>query len=229
MLVSDVTSPANVRTCAAFDEERVEQARLQLAAMSVPESSQNHLAQYLGKGYLAFTVDRAGEEERYQGIVELNGASLVDCVQEYFKQSEQIETAFKMAVGLRDDKWHATVIMLQKMPEEEDVILSNTHEDDWRRAMIFMQSATDDELLSDDLSSQDLLFRLFHEEGVRVYDTTDVQHECRCGMDRVINIVKSLPDEDIDFMRKDGKIEMTCEFCSKIYKLDPKILKEISS
>ena len=223
MLVSDVVSPASVRSCANFDEDRVEQARQQLAAMSVPETSQNHLAQYLGKGYLAFTIDRKGEEERYQGIVELNGASLVDCVQDYFKQSEQIDTAFKMAVGLRDGKWHGTVIMLQKMPEGDEP-LGNTHEDDWRRAMILMESATDDELLSDELNCKDLLYRLFHEDGVRVYDHANVIKECRCDVERVQNIVRSLPESDREYIIKDGVIEMTCEFCSKVFRMDPKTL-----
>ncbi len=227
MLVTDVVSPAKVRSCASFDEKRVAHAREQLAAMAVPETSQNHLAQYLGKGYLAFTIDRAGEEERYQGIVELNGASLVDCVQDYFRQSEQIETAFRMAVGVRDNKWCATAIMLQKMPEEENEPLGNTHEDDWRRAMILMQSATDDELLAENLKPQDLLFRLFHEDGVRVYETTEIRHECRCDVERVRNIVRSLPEEDQAYIIKDGRIEMQCEFCSKVYKLHPDTLDVI--
>ena len=227
MLVSDVVSPLQVRTCASFEEDRVEQARLQLAAMSVPESSQNHLAQYLGKGYLAFTVDRKGEQERYQGIVELKGASLVECVQEYFRQSEQIDTAFKMSVGMRDNKWNATAIMLQKMPEEDGKPLGNTHEDDWRRAMILLDSATDNELLSEDIQPGDMLYRLFHEEGVRVYESTDIVHECRCNKDRVINVINSLPEDDREYMVKDGKIEMKCEFCSRTYNFDPKTLKEI--
>ncbi len=221
MLVSDVTSPAIVRSCASFDTDRVEQARQQLAAMSVPETSQNHLAQYLGKGYLAFTIDRKGDEERYQGIVELSGASLVECVQEYFRQSEQIDTAFRMAVGQRDNQWFATAIMLQKMPEEEHQPLGNTHEDDWRRAMVLMQSASDDELLSDDLTSEDLLYRLFHQEGVRVYDSIQAEHQCRCDVERVKAVISALPDDDRDYIVKDGKIEMTCEFCSKLYRLDP--------
>lgn len=227
MLVSDVVSPLKVRTCATFEEDRVETARQQLAEMAVPETSQNHLAQYLGKGYLAFTVDREGEHERYQGIVELKGASLVECVQEYFKQSEQIDTAFKMSVGLRDNKWCATAIMLQKMPEEDAGPLGNTDEDDWRRSMIFLDSATDDELLSDDLSPNDILFRLFHEEGVRVYESTDVVHECRCNKERVVNVIESLPEEDRLYMVKDDKIQMKCEFCSRNYYFDPKTLKEI--
>src|SRR5690606_25497319 len=119
MLVADVTSDGVVRGCANFDPERVEHAREQLAGLKTPESSQNHLAQYLGKGYIAFTVKQEDASEDYQGIVELKGASLVDCAQHYFNQSEQIGTGVKMAVGLRDGKWRAGGIMLQNMPEDQ--------------------------------------------------------------------------------------------------------------
>ena len=150
MLVSDVTSNAEVRGCASFDAERVESARAQLEALKSPETSQNQLAQYLGKGHLAFTVDQ-GAKDLYQGIVDLKGPSLVDCAQHYFSQSEQVATGIKMAVGQRDGKWRAAGIMLQHMPEDDgrgdDAPISNLEEDDWRRAMVLMDSATEDELL----------------------------------------------------------------------------------
>ena len=228
MLVADVESPAQVRACAKFNEERVAQARQQLQAMAVPETSQNHLAQYLGKGYLAFTVDPHGEAERYQGIVALEGASLVDCVQDYFRQSEQIDTAFRMAVGHRGARWQSAAIMLQKMPEEGGPLpLGNTDEDDWRRAMILMQSATENELLDDQLSLEELLVRLFHEEGVRVFEPVTVAHACRCSLEKVQDVVTMLPEEDRAYVEKDGAIEMICEFCSKAYRLDPKTLEQI--
>jgi molecular chaperone Hsp33 len=122
MIVADVTSKGEVRACATFDEDRVEKAREQLEALKSTESSQNHLAQYLGKGYIAFTVDQGGNTERYQGIVELKGSSLTDCVQHYFSQSEQIYTGIKMAVGERGEDWRGGGIMLQRMPEEGGTI-----------------------------------------------------------------------------------------------------------
>jgi len=72
-----------------------------------------------------------------------------------------------------------------------------------------------------------LLFRLFHEDGVRVYETTEIRHECRCDVERVRNIVRSLPEEDQAYIIKDGRIEMQCEFCSKVYKLHPDTLDVI--
>ena len=232
MLVADVTSDGDIRGCANFDEERVRVATKQLAAFSkdMDESSDNHLAQLLGKGYIAFTVDQGENTDRYQGIVELKGRSLTDCVQHYFSQSEQIDTGIKMAVGQRDLKWRAAGIMLQHMPEEGGekgvrLAMSNLNEDDWRRAMILMESCTEDELLAPDLHGHDILMRLFHEEGVRVFDPMKLQHHCRCSDDKVKSVLSMLSDEDKEEMIEDGNLSMTCEFCSKEYHFDPKLIQ----
>ena len=220
MLVSDVKSDGMVRGCASFDPDRFKKSREQLDALKTTEGSQNHLAQYLGKGYIAFTVDQSGMEDRYQGIVELKGYSLVDCVQHYFKQSEQIGTGIKMSVGLRDGKWRACAIMLQHMPEDQknpQAGFGNVNEDDWRRAMILLDTCTDDEFLSPDLDAQELLYRLFHEEGVRVYEPTQLYKGCRCDVQRVETILRSMSEDDLDYLNDNGDIKMKCEFCSTEY------------
>jgi molecular chaperone Hsp33 len=220
LLVADVTSEGAVRACASFDPERLEHARQQLAALKPQESSQNHLAQYLGKGYIAFTVDQGAHTERYQGIVELAGASLVDCVQHYFKQSEQIVTALKLAVGRRAGVWRAGGMMVQQMPEEggnSAFARSNTEQDDWRRTMVLLHSASEDEFLDAGLHPHELLYRLFHEETVRVYDPLPVFKACRCSAERVWNVLSSLSADDLDYMSIEGRITTTCEFCSAQY------------
>lgn len=229
MLLADFTSDGAIRGCATFDKDRVAVVTKQLAAFSkeVGEGSDNHLAQLLGKGYIAFTVDQKDQAERYQGIVELKGKSLVNCVQHYFAQSEQIDTGIKMAAGKRDDKWRSGGIMLQHMPEDggnKGVKLpsSNLDEDDWRRAMVLLQSCSEDELLSPELHGHDILTRLFHEEGVRVYEPLQLRHECRCSEDRVKNIVLMMGEEDRTEMIEDGAYRLTCEFCSKTYVIHPK-------
>ncbi len=231
MVVSDVNSAGVVRGCAAFNEERFQTAREQISALKTEESSQNHLAQYLGKGHLAFTVDQGKHCERYQGIVELKGSSLVDCVQHYFTQSEQIGTGIKMAIGQRNGSWRACAIMLQHMPEDnvnDQGGMGNLHEDDWRRAMILLNSSTEDEMLAPEIGANELLMRLFHEEGIRVYDRQAAKKGCRCDIDRVNNIVLTMSKDDINHMIVDNKIEMKCEFCSKVYTLDPKeVLRKI--
>ncbi|MBI1301795.1 MAG: molecular chaperone Hsp33 [Alphaproteobacteria bacterium] len=225
MLISDVTTTGNTRACATYDPERIQHSREQLSALETKESSQNHLAQYLGKGYIAFTVDQGQHTDRYQGIVELKGASMVDCVQHYFAQSEQIDTGIKMAVGQRDGKWRASIIMLQDMPEEEGsahTASGNTDEDSWRRTMILLDSCTEDEFLDPDLDADQLLIRLFHEEGIRVYDRHEVYKKCRCSAGRVENILLSMETEELEDIDKKGKIEMTCEFCSTEYSFNTK-------
>ncbi len=236
MLVADMTSDGAIRGCATFDEKRLDKVTAQFSAFSddVDESADNHLAQLLGKGHIAFTVDQKGTEDRYQGIVELKGKSITECVQHYFTQSEQIHTGIKMAAAKRDGKWYAGGIMLQKMPEEGGVqeeqvptnVLENMDEDDWHRSMVLMGSLTEAEMLHDNLNSHDILFRLFHEEGVRVFDPLQLKHECRCSAERVENVVCMMSDEDRKDMVKDGKITLKCEFCSKDYTLNPKYVEK---
>lgn len=226
MLLADMTSAGDLRACARFHDDRVEQLSEQIGAFSeerIDGGSDNQLAQLLGKGYIAFTVDPAEEGERYQGIVELKGASLVDCVQHYFTQSEQIKTGITISVGLRDGKWRSEGIMIQRMPEEGGVKVrsSNTEEDDWRRAMILMQSCTKEEMLSLHLTPHAILTRLFHEEGVRVFDPVAVKKGCRCSEQKVENILMMMSPEDREEMTVDEKITMTCEFCSSDFVFDP--------
>lgn len=231
MLVADVTSDGKLRACASYQRERLENAGEQLAPMQNDEGSVNHLAQYLGKGYIAFTVDQSiTGGERYQGIVELHGSSLVDCVQHYFTQSEQIGTGIKMAIGQRGGKWRAGGIMLQKMPEEGGVTIrsnqANLEEDDWRRAMVFLESCTADEFLDPLLSADDLLMRLFNEEGVRVFEPRTIIKECRCSEERVLSVLAMLDKDDRAYMEKEGMITMTCEFCSREYKYEPAAIEK---
>jgi len=227
MLVADMQSNGDLRGCATFDAERLELARDQIADLKTEEGGENHLAQYLGKGYLAFTVDQA-QGERYQGIVELQGSSLIDCAQHYFEQSEQINTSIKMAAGLRDGKWRAGGLMIQEIPEEGGENAGALAEDEWRRAVAFLESATEDELLDTQLGGNELLHRLYHEDGVRVFGPLALNNQCRCDEERVRNVLSSMPEEDVQEIERDGIISMRCEFCSHDYRFDPKTLKPVS-
>lgn len=218
MLVADITTGGKIRACASFKPER-------LAA----EPHAGNLAALLGKGYMAFTVDQGENTERYQGIVELKPDSLIASVQHYFTQSEQISTGMVMKVARVHGQWRASGIMVQQMPEESDRYNkgeSNIHEDDWRRTMVLLGSVKDEELTDPALNAEDLLYRLFHEEGVRVYEAQELTKTCRCSPERVENILSTMSDEDIDDMIVDGKIVMTCEFCSRDYTFDPAQFKK---
>lgn len=225
MMICDMRTDGSIRGCASYDPDRLKAVHKQLSAFSkeVDEGSINQLAQLLGQGYIAFTVDQGQHAERYQGIVELKGASLTDCVQHYFTQSEQIKTGIKMAIGQREGQWRAAGIMLQTLPEEETrQAMGNIDEDAWRRSMILMDSVTDDELLSPEISANDLLIRLFHEEGVRVYEPLPLTRFCKCTNDSVESVLMLLSEEDLRDTVKDGKIKMTCEFCNYDFVFDPK-------
>lgn len=218
MLVADMVSNGNIRACASFKQEELDVATFK-----------KDRAELMGTGYMAFTVDQGEHAERYQGIVELKSTSLITSVQHYFAQSEQINTGMVLAVGKRHGKWRASGIMVQEMPEETSKYnqdsVANDNEDDWRRTMVLLGSMKDDELLDVNLKAEDLLIRLFHEEGVRVFDALPLQNVCRCNADRVEAVLATMSEEDLVEMTVDGEIVMTCEFCSRDYKFDPKNLK----
>ncbi len=223
MIVADMTSKGHIRGCATFKKDEI------------PHDDKvtfiNQSTELLGKGYMAFTVDQGLKVERYQGIVELKGETLTDSIQHYFVQSEQIETGMVLAVGRVEGQWRASGIILQQMPQEggfdenhsqvasQVASKSEEEEENWQRTMILLQSCKREELLSDDLNSHDILTRLFHEEGVRVFQPTHVDHKCRCSQERVQNVYDMLSEEEQQDVVVDGKIEMTCDFCSKTYTL----------
>lgn len=223
-VISDVTSDMEVRGCASYNTEKLGLALQKAAKEQKGHDGSGRIATLLGKGYLAFTVDQGSHAERYQGIVELQGESMVDCMHHYFQQSEQINTGVRMSVALRDGRWRAGAVMVQNMPEEgaarQDI--DSSTQDDWRRTMVLLHSCSDEELLDSSLHSNDLLYRLFHEEGVRVFSPSRVTKGCRCTMDKLENILMMMPEDDRTDMTVDGRIVMTCEFCNQDFSFDPK-------
>ncbi len=234
LMVADVTSEGELRGYAEVDRAAVE-----AAAATAPGAASAEVARWLGRGYMAFTVDLAPDRERYQGIVELTGDTLADCVNHYFRQSEQLKTAFKLAADRRDGAWRAGALFLQQMPEAggtwtpglpdepEDIVLGSAEEDDWRRALAFMASCRDDELLSDTLPADDLLYRLFHEERVRVYRVRPLSLGCRCSRERLETILRSLPPDEVREMTVDGEVVMTCQFCNVDFRFNDAALDDI--
>lgn len=216
MVVADMTSKGEVRGCASFDKARVAKYGDEIDLLPI----------FLGKGYIAFTVDQMGKTDRYQGIVELKGKSLVECVQHYFSQSEQIGTGIKVAVGREDGKWRAGGLMLQMMPESAQGESTLARKEDWNRTMTLLETMKNVEILDPELHSRELLMRLFHEEGVRVYKTITVTKGCRCDAKKIEKVMESLTDDDIDYLAESGTIKMHCEFCSKDFTLDPDKVKK---
>ncbi len=222
LLVADMTAAGELRGYCEFDAARLQA----LAAAGGDTPSARAL---MGQGYMAFTVDQGPHTERYQGIVELTGETLTDFLQHYFRQSEQLKTAVKLAAGRVDGAWRAGGLLLQQLPEEEaDAMpLATDEEDGWRRAVVLMASCTERELLDPALSAHDLLYRLFHDERVRVFKPRPFLPGCRCSRARIERILRSLPRDEVDEMKVGGEVVMTCQFCNIDFRFDQSALDEI--
>jgi molecular chaperone Hsp33 len=221
LLVADCTNGGEMRGYASFDAER-----LGVAAAAADDRPMA----LLGKGLMALTVDQRGDGgELQQGIVELDGDTLSDCMLNYFHRSEQVRTGIRVAVGKdpMSGRWHAGAIVVQALPVT-DPRRAHDAEDDWRRAMLLLGTASDDELLDPALRPDDLLFRLFHEDGVRVFEPLALAPGCGCDEDRGWGMLASFPLDDLESMRQeDGGITVTCQFCSRTYAFDQARLGEL--
>jgi molecular chaperone Hsp33 len=215
LMVADVTTAGAVRGYAQIDAAKLARARV-----SGDGAAQASVPRLLGAGVLALTVDQGEHTERYQGIVELVGATLADCIHHYFRQSEQVEAGIKVAVArvLADGKpsWRAGCLMIERLPPEE-ILRRDVEDDGWRRAVILMSSCTTQELIDPTLGPHALLYRLFHEDGVRAYAPRRLEAQCRCSRARVENMLRALEPADLEDMKVDGKVVVTCEFCSAVY------------
>ncbi|MEZ5926302.1 MAG: Hsp33 family molecular chaperone [Hyphomicrobiaceae bacterium] len=193
-------------------------------------------AMLLGKGHLAMTIDPGGSRDRYQGIVALDHQSLADAALDYFRQSEQLPTFLRLAVGRhyvteasRGWQWRAGGLMLQHLSPEggtpeplHDRLKGDgtgyEPDDNWERTRILAETVEDHELIDPSLAPERLLYRLFHEEGVRAYGAKSVSAHCGCSRERLGRIMSEFDAAELDDMaRTTGHIEITCEFCSARY------------
>jgi molecular chaperone Hsp33 len=231
MLVVDFEAPDRIRACARFDRAAVTEA---VAA------GRDKPAELLGSGHLAMTVDQGAQMSRYQGVVPLDGRSLEDAAHQYFAQSEQIPTRVRLAVSevlTRDPGsgprrlWRAGGLLVQFLPEApERIRVRDLHpgdapegaslpdpvddDDAWAEVQALVDTIDDVELTDPAVSAEELLFRLFHERGVRVYDRQPIVEKCRCSRERVDEMLRSFTVEERADMVVDGQIAVTCEFCS---------------
>lgn len=228
MLVVDYRTPGTIRALASFDRERVAAARDDQGAL-------------LGRGHLAMTIDQGPDTARYQGVVALEGQDLEHAAHEYFLRSEQIPTRVRLAVGEEfiggRYGWRAGGMILQFIPKSAErarqadldpgdvpqgYVTNDAPEDDaWTEGRSLIATVEDVELIDPKVSAERLLYRLFHERGVRVFRTRTLDAECSCSRDKVANMLKSFPQDDRDHMVENGKITVTCEFCNSSYVFDP--------
>ncbi|WP_332059832.1 Hsp33 family molecular chaperone [Bartonella sp. CB74] len=240
MLVCDFSPPSSLRGYARFDEENLKQA------IANGQTSSETL---LGKGTLAFTIDQGTYTQRYQGIVELDGSNLQEVSRAYFDQSEQIPTDIRLAVAIlinRDQQgkpqksWRAGGILIQLLPQtspahhkicESNKKLAETKtraqlENQWQEAKALTATIENTELTDPQVGSKRLLFRLFHEQGVRVFTSLSLVNQCSCSRKKIKEILEGFPPEERIQMIKDEYISVTCEFCSTIYHFKPQELSQ---
>jgi molecular chaperone Hsp33 len=210
LILADYTHDGAMRGYAKFDPDRIDGAGI---------------AALLGDGSLVLTVDQGDLGTAYQSIVELSGADLTECMQSYFRQSEQLKTGLKIAVGQVADggarRWRGGALMVQRLADQPLDDLGDEDQEHWHRTMLLLGTATEIELLQPDLPADDLLYRLFHEEGVRVFAPQDLHFGCRCTRERVETLLRSFPDTEIEEMRQDdGALVVTCQFCNVGFRFD---------
>jgi molecular chaperone Hsp33 len=219
LIVTDITSDGDIRGYGRYDPDRVDAAR---------QAKGEAVGRYLGSGLLAFTVDQGPDTNRYQGITELAGGTLADCAHAYFRQSEQLQTAIKLAASEDAEAPGAAALMLQRLPEDiRPGANMEQAEEEWREAVILLSSITDAELLDPALSPADVLYRLYHQEGVRVFAPRPLRHRCRCSRRKVERTLASFPRDEVEDLKEDGKVVVTCEFCKAVYEFDDAALAAI--
>ena len=184
------------------------------------------LQQLFGKGYLAITFDQPVSDERYQGIVPLEGRNLGEAAQSYFSQSEQIPSLVRLAAEKRDGQWFAGGLLLQHLPEGEEGrerLHTRLDHPDWPHVAILGGSVKADELTDPQLPLDDLIWRLFHEEDeVRTLAAIKLSRGCRCDPAYVRSVIARFPaDERQAMVGDDGLIRVDCAFCSSSFAIQP--------
>ncbi len=231
LIVVDITSQGQIRAYAKYDEEHLKYSQTK-RKMSGKMEPAPHL---LGLGTLAFTVDQGKNSELYQGIVELKGNTLADCVLRYFRKSEQLDTAFRMCVEPPkiDSKlgWKVSTLMLQKMPTTGGKIKENVKEEDmteaWNEAKVFLDSLTDKEMIDENIDSLNLMHRVYHNNELTLTNSQNISFKCRCSKDKITETIKSFEKNQIMDMIIDSKISVKCHFCSHDYVFEGDELKTL--
>jgi len=177
----------------------------------------------LGKGVFIMTIDQGADMDRYQGVTSISGETLALCAEEYFAQSEQTPTRIRLAVGQVDTgegpTWRAGGVMIQNIASDD---ARGSTEDAWFRAQALFQTTGEDELIDPTLPAETLLWRLFNEDGVRIFEPLALKAFCRCSEDRIATVLQSFSaEEQADMVEDDGKVRVTCEYCSRVYELEP--------
>jgi molecular chaperone Hsp33 len=215
MLLADCTEGGALRGYARAEPEK-------LGAV-LAEGGQPSAAAMLGSGYIAFTCDQGPEMDRYQGIVAIEGESLADMTGHYFRTSEQLQSQVHLACAHTDAGWRASALVIERVAGEGGIDPEADREaqdEAWRTAQALAGTITAAELLDDTLSSDRLLHRLFHAEGLALDRPRALSYGCRCSRARLAGVLEGFGPDDLDHMAEGGAITMTCEFCNLDFRFD---------
>ena len=230
---SDEGEPARIRAYASYDADRLDPAA---SAYS-----------QVGEGYFAVMLDQGAGMTPYQGFTPIAGNSLSDCAQTYFAQSEQLPTRFALTFGKSQmpghpSHWRGGGVMLQHMPQvgqsgaspegsgeggllTHTDILAGEPAENWTRVNALLDTVEELELIGPTVAPTELLVRLFHEEGPRVFDATPVHFGCSCSAEKVHQTMSIYSQRDIAHMTTpEGIVTADCQFCGAHYEFDPKTL-----
>jgi molecular chaperone Hsp33 len=199
-VVADYDTEGLLRGYCRYDPERLAEAAAGVALKPLGAKA------LLGEGVFIMTIDQGPDTERYQGVTPIEG-----------------ETRVRLAVGQADagegPKWRAGGVMLQNIAEDD---ARGATGEAWREAQFLFETVGEDELIDPSLSPETLLYRLFHEQGVRLFPARSLQAFCRCSEERILSVLQSFAsDERADMIEPDGRIHVTCEYCSRTYKVEP--------
>ena len=222
LMVADCTNDGILRGYAGFEEN---------------ELGDDDGIDLFGNAVLAIVVDQsAAGSETYQGIVELSDRGLADSVRGYFWQSEQVPTGLKVAANIVEDdgQWNGAALMVQSLPTESDDpsqgrdLIEHEMSDEWRRTMLLLETVSDDELLDRSQAATNLLWRVFHEDGVRVFEPMALAAGCKCSRSKVSAVLERFSvDELVDMRTEAGEIVVTCEFCGEEYRYDQSTVNQM--
>jgi molecular chaperone Hsp33 len=216
-VVADYDTEGSLRGYCRYDAERLAALRPEAGFKAIGAQA------LLGQGVFIMTIDQGADTERYQGVTPIEGETLAFCAERYFAQSEQTPTRVRLAVGQVDDgsgaRWRAGGILLQNIAEDD---ARGETAEAWREAQFLFETVGEDELIDPTLTPETLLYRLFHEQGVRLFAAQPLRAFCRCNEERILTVLQSFgAAERAEMVEADGRIHVTCEYCSRIYKVEP--------
>lgn len=245
LLVVDITQSGQMRATASLSDENLANLggidRIDPAAL-------------LGEGTLAMTIEQGQPSKRYQGVVALDGQDLEGAAHTYFRQSEQIPTRIRLAMAemiSRDEhgnphpQWRAGGFIAQFLPESEDrrrnrdlppgdppagieIDYEDRDDDAWLETLALADTIEDHELTDPSVTADRLLFQLFNEHEVRVFEPQVFEDRCSCSRERIESVLASMSRQEVDDAAIEGKIWVTCEFCGARYEFNPDAISAAS-